>query len=287
MPESQILQHAKSFSQELGWAVEAAAAAGQVIKDGVGKLHQIDKKGIGDLVSSVDRMADEAIKKVLQEHDDTFILSEELNPEVGESDTLWIVDPLDGTSAYLMQVGDHYPAVLIARYSQGQTQLGVAYFPLTEEWFYAQRGCCAWKNGNRLNNALAEQPNLSTSWVEMNQFGDASLETREFAALRDGLRSHGGASLVTTTVPNSGVALRIAEAKTGLVAAIHDNRSDHVKQAAWDVAAVQLILEEAGGVFVNLDGRSIDPFRPEVMVVARTPEIAGQIIGLANSLNSA
>ena len=181
----------------------------------------------------------------------------------------------------------HYPAVLIARYSGGQTTLGVAYFPLTDEWFYAQRGCCAWKNGERINSRLKLPPELSTSWVEMNQYGDASYETKEFSRLRDGLRSHGGASLVTTTVPNSGVALRIAEARNGLVAVIHDNRADNVKQAAWDIAAVQLILEEAGGIFVNLNGGSIDPFQPEVMIVARTPEIAQQIIGLAESLNTA
>jgi fructose-1,6-bisphosphatase/inositol monophosphatase family enzyme len=186
-----------------------------------------------------------------------------------------------------MQAGEHYPAVLIARYSGGQTTLGVAYFPLTDEWFYAQRGCCAWKNGKRLNNRLALEPELSSSWVEMNQYGDAAYETKDFVTLRNGLRSRGGASLVTTTVPNSGVALRIAEAKNGLVAAIHDNRADKVKQAAWDIAAVQLILEEAGGVFVNLSGDSIDPFQPEVMIVARTPEIAKRIIRLADSLKTA
>jgi fructose-1,6-bisphosphatase/inositol monophosphatase family enzyme len=70
-----------------------------------------------------------------------------LSLDVGEQSDLWIVDPLDATSAYLMRAGDHYPSVLIARYQDGKTQLGVVHFPLTGEWFYAQDGCCAWKNG--------------------------------------------------------------------------------------------------------------------------------------------
>ena len=221
--------------------------------------------------------------ETLQKYSQIPILSEELSPDVGERADLWIVDPLDATSAYLMRAGDHYPSVLIARYQDGKTQLGVVHFPLTGEWFYAPDGCCAWKNGQRLQTRKLPQPSLAHSWVEMNQYGDETLETEVFSQLRQGLRSRAGASLVTAAVPNSGVALRIAESKTGLVAAIHDNRADHVKQAAWDIAAPQLILQEAGGVFVNLKDEPTDPFRPEVTIVAHGKNVAMEIIALADS----
>ncbi len=280
---SEITQHARSFSPELCWAIEAADAAGKIIQEGVGQIHQIDQKGIGDLVSDVDRRADQAVTDTLRKYSDVPIMSEELSPTADDCSDLWVVDPLDGTSAYLMQAGNHYPAVLIARHKHGRTEVGVAYFPLTGEWFYAQHGCCAWKNAQRLKADDTLSPNLGESWVEMNQYGDSSLETEDFARLRDGLRSNGGASLVTTTVPNSGVALRIAESRTGLVAAIHDNRVDSVKQAPWDIAAPKLILEEAGGVFLNLDGNPIDPFHAEVMVVARSAKIANEIIEISKT----
>ena len=103
MRDLEFLQHAKSFSEELGWAIEAAAAAGEIIKAGVGKFHNFDHKGIGDLVSDVDRLADEAITAILRKYSKVPILSEELSPEASDKSELWIVDPLDGTSAYLMQ----------------------------------------------------------------------------------------------------------------------------------------------------------------------------------------
>ena len=286
MSSSEIVKHARSFSPELSWAIEAAEVAGKIIQDGVGELHQIDQKGIGDLVSDVDRRADQAVTDTLRKYSDVPILSEELSPTADDCSDLWVVDPLDGTSAYLMQVGNQYPAVLIARYKNGRTEVGVAYFPLTSEWFYAQHGCGAWKNTRRLVADDASPMNLGESWVEMNQFGDSSLETADFAQLRDGLRSDGGASLVTTTVPNSGVALRIAESKTGLVAAIHDNRVDSVKQAPWDIAAPKLILEEAGGVFLNLERKPIDPFHAEVMIVARSAKIANEIIDISKAASA-
>lgn len=114
----------------------------------------------------------------------------------------------------------------------------------------------------------------------MNQYGDSQYETESFTVLRDRLRTADGARMVTTTVPNSGVALRVAECNTGLAAAIHDNQSKKIKQAPWDVAPVKVILEEAGGVFVNLAGEPIDAFVPEVSIIARNQTLAKQIIGL-------
>lgn len=283
MSSFEFQHHAQTFSTELGWAMEAAAAAGEIIRHGAGTLKNFDHKGVGDLVSEIDQLADQAVKQTLQKYSALPILSEELSPYKPDADEMWIVDPLDGTSAYLMQAGDHYPSVLIAKWAHEQTQLGVAYFPLTDEWFYAASGCCAWKNGQRLKVDSHPPATLKNGWVEMNQFGDSSLETVEFARLRQVLRSQSGASLVTTTVPNSGVALRIGESKTRLVAAIHDNRADNVKQAPWDIAAVQLILQEAGGVFMNLAGERTDPFLAEVTIVARHESIAREIIELMQS----
>lgn len=179
---SEIVQHARSFSPELGWAVEAAAAAGKIIKESVCQLQPFEHKGIGDLVSEVDRQADEIVTQTLRKYSQVPILSEELSPDTGKQSDLWIVDPLDATNAYLMRAGDHYPAVIIARQQGGKTQLGVVHFPLTGEWFYAQEGCCAWKNGQRLKTRKLPPATLADSWVEMNQYGDAELETPEFCA---------------------------------------------------------------------------------------------------------
>ena len=191
---------------------------------------------------------------------------------------MWIVDPLDASGAFLMQAGPEYPAVLVAKRVDGETALGVAYFPLTDDWYYAQRGRGAWKNGKRLICESADS--LANVWVEMNQYGNAQWETPFFAELRQRLRSPEGARLVTSNVPNSGVALRIAASQNCLAAAVHDNNPEHVKQGPWDIAAPQIILEEAGGVFLSPDGNRTDPFAGEPVIVARSEALANQIIDL-------
>lgn len=276
-----LRNHIDSIHHDLGIAADAAREAGRVIADGFGKFHTIDQKGVGDFVSEVDQMADSVVCEILAQNSDSIILSEELHPEIPEGSTdFWIVDPLDATSAFLMQAGKNYPSVLIGKYEEGRAVLGLAHFPLTGEWFYGYRGQGAFKNGHRFSVPQVDRI-LGDVWVEMNQYGDSSFETESFELLRNQLRTSAGARMVTTTVPNSGVALRVVEAGTGLAAAIHDNSAAKIKQAPWDVAPVKLIVEEAGGVFVNLAGQPIDPFVPEVSVIAQCKSLAQQIIDLA------
>lgn len=278
MPDPLVREHVASISPLLELAIEAADAAGKVIRAGAGQINQITSKGIGDLVSQVDIDADHAATAVLQAGSDLTILSEEVNSSQAEADNMWIVDPLDGTNAFLMQAGPQYPSVLVSLRQNHETTLGVVYFPLTDEWFYAMRGRGAWLNGKRL--VCDAEESLSDVWVEMNQYGDASLETLAFAELRCRLRSADGARLVTSQLPNSGVAMRIAQSRNPLAAAVHDNNPASVKQAPWDIAAPQIVLEEAGGVFVNLDGERSNPFRAEPIIVARSAVLAKQIIDL-------
>jgi len=275
-----IRQHARQLDANLAIAIDAAVAAGKIICDGFGQMHEIESKGVGDLVSKVDTDADVAITKVIREVSDLPILSEESSPTVEDpSADYWIVDPLDATSAFLTQAGPQYPSVLINHQSSATTTCSVVYFALTDEWFYAAKGKGAFKDGQPLS-VKSESMTLLESWVEMNAYSDNRLETELFASMRQKLRSHYGARLVTTNPPHSGVAARIAESKTSLSVAIHDNSIDHIKQAAWDIAAPRLVLEEAGGVFLNFQGQPLDLFHAEPFVVARTKSLATEVIEL-------
>jgi len=278
-----VKEHAKSLSTELTVAIEAARLAGDIVRAGyyqVEKGHSVEfeQKGVGDLVSDIDRDADLASTSWIREHSDYALLSEELNADVGERDNMWIVDPLDASSAFLVRAGVSYPAVLIALRQDATLTLGVCFFPLTGEWFYAQKGRGAWKDGKRL--VCDSSDSLAEVWVEMNQYGSAEHETEYFKSLRQRLRSSEGARLVTSNVPHSGVAMRIAEGTSSLGAAVHDNNPVSVKQATWDIAAPQIILEEAGGVFLNPEGQRTNPFVCEPIIVARSHGIAQQIVDL-------
>jgi fructose-1,6-bisphosphatase/inositol monophosphatase family enzyme len=286
VPLNTIIEHAHNLSSDLELALHAADAAGQVILQGSEELNRgesgnIERKGIGDLVSEIDRDADRAAIAVLQGGSNLPILSEELNCDVETEDSMWILDPLDASSAFLMRAGSEYPSVLVAGRQQNETALGVAYFPLIDAWYYAIRGKGAWKNGKRLVCDMAEP--LDQVWIEMNQYGDASMETKYFRILNERLRSDQGACLVTSNVPHAGVAMRIADGNSSLAAAIHDNNPASVKQGPWDIAAPQVILEEAGGVFLNPEGQRSDPFTCEPVIVARSRALAEVIVQLGKA----
>lgn len=281
---TQVPEFFASQSDDLQLAAKAAAAAGNVIKAGYQQVHQIDAKGIGDLVSQVDFDADRDATKILREADPSItIISEELNPDAGDDQTdAWVVDPLDGTTAYLMSAGPQFSSVLIAKRLAGDNQLGVVYFPLTEEWFYAERGKGAWMNGQPLK-LEEKQWSLADCWVEMNQYGNVAWETPFFAAARSILRSPGGAQIVTSTFPHAGVAMRILQQKSSLAIAIHDNNPEKLKQGPWDIAANQIIFEEAGGVFCNPEGGRTSPFAAEPIIVAPTQALADEVCRLVGA----
>ena len=76
--------------------------------------------------------------------------------------------------------------------------------------------------------------------------------------------------------------MRIAAGKNSLAIAVHDNNPASTKQAPWDVAAPQIIMEEAGGVFLNPEGNRTDPFVTEPIIVSRSAKLAQEIVHLAS-----
>lgn len=273
---NQIPEFFRSQSLEMQVAAKAAFSAGKVIQAGYRQVHAIRSKAVGDLVSQVDIESDRAATTILQSTS-LPIMSEELSPEASNHrQKMWVVDPLDGTTAYLMGAGLELCSVLISLCDQGHPILGLTYFPLTEEWFYGVRGEGAWKNGNRLSMKVQEYQ-LAESWIEMNQYGDAKFETDFFRSAKSALRSTGGARIVTSTFPHAGVAMRVAEQTNGLSAAIHDNNPDSLKQGPWDIAANQVIFEEAGGVFLNPKLERSSPFVAEPIIIAPSLTLARQI----------
>lgn len=273
--------HGLDLSNEVRTALQAATAGANVIRQWVGRPTGIIEKGVGDLVSEVDKQAEKAVLEVLERDPNrATILSEESDPSIIQgSSHCWFVDPLDGTSAFLFRVGNPFPSVLVSLYHEDQPLAAAIVFPLTGEFFYSHRGLGAYKDQQRL--MVPSPTRLQDAWIDMNQYGNARYETGMFAYLRNKLRTSEGAKLVTSFPPHSGVAMRLVDGTTGLSAVVHDNNSENVKQAPWDIAAPLAILQEAGGSFLSLrTGESISPMDCEPMVVCADRSLAKQIIDL-------
>ena len=134
---------------ELATAVQAARSAGAILREEYQKNHKGQRKSDNTLVSEADLIAEKDILGIIQQ---TFpehsIFSEESGMHKQDSEYLWIVDPLDGSTNFLERL--HHFAVAIALVKSGEPRLGVIYHPLTDELFCAEAGQGATLNGEPL-----------------------------------------------------------------------------------------------------------------------------------------
>lgn len=227
-------------------ATEAALAAGVILQDHWGKLDSIEEKGrSGDLVTTADTTAEAAILKVLQRHvPDHPILAEEAG-QFGSPDSeyLWAIDPLDGTTNYAHQ----YPvaAVSVGLLISGQPQIGVVYDPFRDELFRAAKGVGA--TCNRRPIAVSKTTELNRSLL-VTGFAYDRRETTDNNYAEFCYLTH-----LTQGVRRSGsAALDLASVASGRLDGYWERGI-----SPWDVAAGIVLVEEAGGKVSAYDGSPI------------------------------
>lgn len=129
------------------WAREA----GRIQKENFGahNLRMDTKSSRVDLVTEIDLRSEQYLLEAIhQRWPDHAILSEEAGHNQAESEYLWVIDPLDGTTNYAQ--GLPLFAVSIALQYRGETMLGVVYAPVLEQMFEARKGNKAFLNGREL-----------------------------------------------------------------------------------------------------------------------------------------
>ena len=224
-------------------AVGAAHIAGEIIRRHFKQVDAIPfaRKARHDYVSEVDRACEaEIVKEIRRYYPDHAFLCEE-SGATGTGDTVWIVDPLDGTSNFL----HNYPhfAVSIAQQVNGRTEHGVIYDPMREELFTATRGSGAFLNNKRirvstrgsLDGAILATAFPFRSRNKMQAFG------RVFQAVFEKVEDfrRGGASVLDLA----------------WVASARLDGYFEIGLKPWDLAAGALLVREAGGVVLDFSGR--------------------------------
>jgi len=125
----------------LNVAVKAARRAGTIINRASLNLErlQVDRKQHNDFVTEVDQQAEAAIIETLSEaYPDHGFLAEETGSHKPEAESIWIIDPLDGTTNFIHGFPQY--AVSIALSVAGVTQQAVVYDPSRDALFTATRG---------------------------------------------------------------------------------------------------------------------------------------------------
>jgi len=230
-------------------AIEAAHKGGDLImkyRDRVDSI-PVERKARGDYASEIDKACEEVIRSELgRRYPDHEILGEELgtiggkNKNSGESENVWLIDPIDGTSNYLRGI-PHY-AISIALSVKGRVEHGVVYDPVRDELFAASRG-----QGTTLNNRrvrVSGRSALSTAVL-----GAAfPFRSRRLMPAYQGMFS----SLFEQCED-----VRRAGSASLDLAYVACGRLDGYWELAlkpWDIAAGALLVQEAGGVVMDIAG---------------------------------
>jgi myo-inositol-1(or 4)-monophosphatase len=193
------------------------------------------------MVSDADREAEAALSRLLRaERPDDGILGEEGASAGGSSGRRWVVDPLDGTTNYLYRYRAWCVSVALEDAS-GDGLAAVVHDPLNGETFRAARGEGAFLNGEPIHVRSCEGLDVALVATGFGydpevRRGQAELLLRVLPRVRD-VRRAGAA------------ALDLCHVAAGRLDGYYERGINH-----WDWAAGALIVREAGGVVLPLEG---------------------------------
>jgi myo-inositol-1(or 4)-monophosphatase len=250
----------------LNIAVRAARAAGEVIVRSLNRLESltITSKGRNDFVSEVDHAAEAEIIKVIRKSYPSHAFLAEESGRSGDSDTIWIIDPLDGTTNFLH--GFPTFAVSIACQIKGKLEHGVVYDPMSQELFTASRGGGAHLDNRRIR--VSKQRGLEGSLI------GTGFPYRANAKYLDSYLQ-----MLRAVMENTAGVRRPGSAALDLayVAAGRTDAFWEIGLAPWDTAAGTLLIQEAGGRIGTLTGGE---YTQGGNVLAGSPKVYAALVEL-------
>jgi myo-inositol-1(or 4)-monophosphatase len=245
-------------------AIEIAREAGSLLAHYYERRIGYELKGDYDLVTEADRASERLVVERLNAYFPSHsVLGEEGGLRDNRSEYRWYVDPLDGTTNF----AHGYPMfnVTMALEHNGELICGVIYDPLRQEMFAAELGGGAFLNGRRIHvskTAKLEESLLSTGFPSRKRHENVNIHFfHQVAMVTHGVRRGGSA------------AIDLAYVSCG--------RQDGFWEFGlnpWDMAAVLLLIREAGGCTTDMKGDKATLDGPHI--AASNSAIHGQLLQL-------
>lgn len=253
----------------LNTAVKAARRAATLINRASNDLDSLTvrAKQDNDFVSEVDHAAEQAIiDTLLTAYPQHAILAEE-SGQTGDSEFLWVIDPLDGTTNFLHGFPQYAISIALLRRDQngvGQLDQALVYDPNRNELFTASKGSGAFLNDRRIR--VSKRAKLAEALVgtgfPYRDFSHLDAYTgmfRDLVQKTSGLRRPGSASL------------DLAWVASGRLDGFFE-----IGLSQWDIAAGCLLIKEAGGLVSDFTGE--DGYLKSGHVVAGNPKVFAQLL---------
>jgi len=229
-------------SKELQAAREAAQAAAEVIRALYQKNLRITTKADATPVTEADVRAEETIRGVLSSRFPSFgFYGEETGQHAMGAESVWLVDPIDGTKSFVRECP--FFSTQIALMRAGRMVLGVSSAPAYDEVAWAEEGAGAWLNDKPirvsgvadLGGAIVSGGNLKTltrSPPQWARYGELIRKVSRIRGYGDFVHYHLLARGALDVVIESDVSI-------------------------LDIAALTVIVREAGGTFTDLAGGNV------------------------------
>ena len=232
------MSDADKKSAELNIALQAAAAAADISRAYYRSNISVTTKEDLTPVTQADVECEQMIRKIiLGAFPDHGFYGEETGKTQESAENLWLVDPIDGTKAFVRQ----YPffSTQIALMCDGELVLGVSCGTMFEELAWAERGCGAWLNGERLRVSDIDDPERAA----------ISTGNLKSLAMSDGWARLGDLVAQSYRIRGYGDYYHYHLLAAGKIEAVIESDVNIL-----DIAAVAVIVEEAGGRLTDLNG---------------------------------
>ncbi len=248
--------------------INIAREAGAIVKEGFGKNFNVEfKSSETNLVTDIDKASEKfIIETINKKYPGHKILAEESGETDDESEYLWVVDPLDGTTNFAH--GIPIFSVSIGLQKKGKTIAGAVFDIMRGIMYYAEQGSGAFADGERIsvstNNILGRSVLVTGFPYNISDNPDNALE--KFAALTKASRA----------VRRLGsAAIDLCYVARGVFDGFWE-----VQLHPWDICAGKLIVEEAGGSVTDFEGKAISIFSKRIL--ATNNRVHGVIMKLLN-----
>lgn len=225
-------------------AIKLAELAGQSTLEFFQKAStEVEIKGDNSPVTIADKTAEKRIRAELEKQfPDDAILGEEFGEQAGTTEYQWIVDPIDGTKSFISGVPLY--STLVGVVTGGKCVCGVIYIPGMDEVVCATIGLGAWHStgGNFSQCQVSDKP------LDRGLFVVSQVDSFAEHGFGEGYRKVEQTAYITRSWGDGYGYLLVATGRAEVMA-------DPIANP-WDLAAVQPVVEEAGGKFTSIAGES-------------------------------
>jgi myo-inositol-1(or 4)-monophosphatase len=226
-------------------AIEAASLAAEMLKKEYYNFsrNQVQMKSGHEIITKFDLKSEKIIiEKIKKNFSDHQILSEEKGDNKKDSDYLWVIDPIDGTTNFSI----HNPlwSISIALFYKKELALGLVLAPILNELYIAEKGKGAFLNGKKIKTPKINKGKIINTFCHGSREKDIKKAIKYYKHQK--LNHLDCRRLGSAAIELSYVAM--GRVDSIVIPGAH----------SWDVAAGALIVKEAGGAVTDFSGKKWD-----------------------------